>query len=190
MGAVFLGGTLTVAVPQLEFVHQIEAALSAVSLVGPAATDVVAALGGVEVLGPASLFYPPGPPTQLPAVKGVFPVNGTELDQFRQTLSESDLDESGLRDVGDHAFAARGNDEQLIAVCGYKRWPARIAHLCIATASHYRQRGVGRHVAHAAIGDATNRGLLPQWRARPEASKALARSLGFEEWGFQLSIRL
>jgi hypothetical protein len=33
-------------------------------------------------------------------------------------------------------------------------------------------------------------GLLPQWRARPEPSRRVARALGFRELGAQLSIRL
>jgi hypothetical protein len=33
-------------------------------------------------------------------------------------------------------------------------------------------------------------GRLPQWRARPPASRRVARSLGFRELGFQVSIRL
>ncbi|NEC07096.1 GNAT family N-acetyltransferase, partial [Streptomyces sp. SID7909] len=31
---------------------------------------------------------------------------------------------------------------------------------------------------------------LPQWRARPEASRRVARALGYRELGSQLSVRL
>jgi ribosomal protein S18 acetylase RimI-like enzyme len=87
-------------------------------------------------------------------------------------------------------FAIYDEVGQLAAVCGYEHWPARIAHLCVATAPQYRRRGAGRKVSEAAIASAVAEGLLPQWRARPEASKMLARSLGFEELGLQMSVRL
>jgi hypothetical protein len=42
----------------------------------------------------------------------------------------------------------------------------------------------------AVVTHALDAGLLPQWRARPEASRRVARALGFRELGSQLSIRL
>ncbi|PWS40209.1 GNAT family N-acetyltransferase, partial [Streptomyces sp. ZEA17I] len=33
-------------------------------------------------------------------------------------------------------------------------------------------------------------GLLPQWRARPAASRRVAAALGYRELGAQLSVRL
>jgi hypothetical protein len=40
------------------------------------------------------------------------------------------------------------------------------------------------------VSRALDDGLLPQWRARPEPSRRLARTLGFRELGAQLSIRV
>ncbi|MYV58866.1 GNAT family N-acetyltransferase, partial [Streptomyces sp. SID4931] len=44
-------------------------------------------------------------------------------------------------------------------------------------------------VAHAATAHALAAGLLPQWRARPPASRRVARALGYREVGRQLSVR-
>ncbi|MDP9793692.1 RimJ/RimL family protein N-acetyltransferase [Catenuloplanes nepalensis] len=53
-----------------------------------------------------------------------------------------------------------------------------------------RGRGLARAVATAAVADALRSRLLPQWRARPKASRRVARALGFRELGSQLSVRL
>ena len=44
--------------------------------------------------------------------------------------------------------------------------------------------------AALAYAQALAMGLVPQWRARPEASKGVARALGLTELGEQLSLRL
>ena len=189
VAVLFIGGNLAVAVPEDALVQRVGDALSEVPLPGINAEAVLSALTSVEVVGPASLFYPPGS-SPFEREPDVFRAAPAELDEFRRTLSEIDLVESGLRDVGSDVFALRGDASALVAVCGYRRWPAHIANLFVATAPHHRRLGAGRRVAREAIADAISNGLLPQWRARPEASKALARSLGLEEWGFQMSLRL
>jgi hypothetical protein len=42
----------------------------------------------------------------------------------------------------------------------------------------------------AAVAEALAEGLLPQWRARLAASKAVASSLGFIDLGAQVSLRV
>ncbi|GIF69144.1 hypothetical protein Ais01nite_71790 [Asanoa ishikariensis] len=58
------------------------------------------------------------------------------------------------------------------------------------TAPEHRGRGLARAVAGAATTEALAVGLLPQWRARPEASRRVGRVLGYRELGWQLSVRL
>ncbi|MFB9852823.1 GNAT family N-acetyltransferase [Micromonospora andamanensis] len=58
------------------------------------------------------------------------------------------------------------------------------------TAPSRRGRGLARTVAAAATADSLAEGLLPQWRARPAASRRVARALGFRELGAQLSVGL
>lgn len=76
-----------------------------------------------------------------------------------------------------------------MAAAGYRAWPSDTAHLSVLTAPAERGRGLARAVA-TAVAAALQADLLPQWRSRPEASRRVARALGFRELGAQLSIRL
>lgn len=76
-----------------------------------------------------------------------------------------------------------------MAAAGYRLWPRRTAHLSVLTAPAARGRGLARTVASAAVAHALAADLLPQWRARPPASRRVAAALGFEELGAQLSLR-
>ncbi|MBL7253815.1 GNAT family N-acetyltransferase [Paractinoplanes lichenicola] len=104
---------------------------------------------------------------------------------LRAGVSVEEDGEAGLEDITSAAFVVRGK-----AVAGYELWPQGTAHLSVLTAVAWRGRGWGRRVASAATADALANGLLPQWRARPEASRRVARALGFAELGKQVSIRL
>ncbi|WP_426502407.1 GNAT family N-acetyltransferase [Dactylosporangium sp. McL0621] len=79
---------------------------------------------------------------------------------------------------------------EVVAAAGFQAWPGDTAHLSVLTAPEQRGRGLARVVATAAVADALRSDLLPQWRARPEASRRVARALGFRELGSQLSIHL
>ncbi|MER6172219.1 GNAT family N-acetyltransferase [Streptosporangium sp. NPDC001681] len=76
----------------------------------------------------------------------------------------------------------------VIAAAGYRPWLNTAAQLSVLTAAKYRGRGLARLVASAAVADALVNGLLPQWRARPEPSRRVARALGFREFGSQISL--
>ena len=52
------------------------------------------------------------------------------------------------------------------------------------------KHGLARVTGSATVAHALAAKLLPQWRARPPASRRVAASLGFEELGFQLSIEI
>jgi len=60
----------------------------------------------------------------------------------------------------------------------------------VLTAPERRGLGLARVVASAAVADSLANRLLPQWRARPEPSRLVARALGFRELGGQLSIQI
>ncbi|MCC5575676.1 GNAT family N-acetyltransferase [Microtetraspora sp. AC03309] len=62
------------------------------------------------------------------------------------------------------------------------------AQLSVLTAATYRGHGRARLVASVAVADALVNGLPPQWRARPESSRRVARALGFREFGSQTSL--
>ena len=100
-----------------------------------------------------------------------------------------DLDESGIEQITSPAFAVREHG-QIVAVAGYRDWPGQLAHLSVLTAAQARGRGLAGLAASAAVTQAIREGKLPQWRARPETSRRVARGLGFRELGSQASIRL
>jgi RimJ/RimL family protein N-acetyltransferase len=74
---------------------------------------------------------------------------------------------------------------------GYRGWPGRVAHLSVLTAARpARGRGLATVAASAAVAAALSEEELPQWRARAEASRRVARTLGFRQLGAQASLRL
>ncbi|WDQ02780.1 GNAT family N-acetyltransferase [Micromonospora chalcea] len=148
--------------------------------------------GVVDVLGPASLAYlderefRPEPATA--EVARLSPGH-PDLDRLVADVSADDLAESGIGEITSPVFVVR-DGVRVVAAAGYDNWPDAVAHLCVLTSAHFRGRGLARAVASAAVAEALANRLLPQWRARPEPSRRLARRLGFRELGAQVSIKL
>ncbi|SCD87025.1 GNAT acetyltransferase [Streptomyces sp. Termitarium-T10T-6] len=162
--------------------------LTTAALTDPAAGRLPVA----DTLGPAALGYlapdalrPIGRTTA--ATARLSPEHAAVCALLTEAGSE-DAGESGLADVTSPVFVVRGGTE-VLAAAGYEHWPRDTAHLCVLTAPHARGRGLARQVAHAATAHALAAGLLPQWRARPPASRRVARALGYREAGRQLSVR-
>ncbi|MFB7220520.1 GNAT family N-acetyltransferase [Streptomyces sp. NPDC056227] len=84
------------------------------------------------------------------------------------------------------SFAVR-EYRKVVAATGYQAWSRQTAHISVLTASDVRERGLARVTASATVTHALAAGLLPEWRARPPASRRVAAALGFEELGAQLS---
>jgi len=136
-------------------------------------------------LGPASLFFPssdvaPGGDVEL--------VGRDALTPLFAACAPDDLDECGLETVESDVSVVRV-DGEIAAACGWHTWPASIAHLGVLTHPGHRGHGLARVVATDAAARADAVGLLPQWRARIEASKAVARAIGFVERGAQVRVR-
>jgi RimJ/RimL family protein N-acetyltransferase len=179
--------TVVVATPELAaFIRDAFGQLAAPPVTPEA---ILAQLPGAQAFGPATLFYALAEPALAPSAQ-VQRVPKAELMRMRALLSASDWDECAFDHVASDAFVIHDDEGQLVAACGYERWPAGIAHLCIATVARSRGAGLARQVGAAALASARAEGLLPQWRARPEPSKAVARALGFYELGFQLAVRI
>lgn len=143
-----------------------------------------------QLLGPAALAYLHPADFRSWSGPAVTPLDLDDpgLRRFLVTTSPGDLEESGLKEITTPAFAIREHD-QVVAAAGYRDWPLRTAHLSVLTAAGARGRGLARAAAAAAAAHALERGQLPQWRARPETSRRVARALGFRELGCQVSIR-
>ncbi len=189
VGVLVVDGTITVAVPDGSARVIVSKALS--GLEADVATDpdtVTHRVSGItDLLGPASLFYAL---TGVEADEGLKRVDLGEVLSLLQSVGREELDESGLPQVTSPLYVENDAHGAPVAACGYRHWPQRIAHLCVLVHPDARGRGLARRVAAGAIAAALEEGLLPQWRARGETSKAVARRLGLIEVGSQLSFRL
>ncbi|MFF3585657.1 GNAT family N-acetyltransferase [Streptomyces sp. NPDC002387] len=146
-----------------------------------------------EVLGPATLSYVspdaflPAPPG--PRLRGNSPVTTLHFETWRRPWARTTPGEAALGEITSPAFVMRVGG-RVVAAAGYRSWPGRVAHLSVLTDPAWRGRGFARVAASAAVTHAFAAGLLPQWRARPLASRRVAAALGFRELGAQLSIKL
>ncbi len=190
VGIVVIEGATLATAPDQETACLIEQAL------GGLAADAVTTAGVLgqrlpiaEIRGPATLAYlDPADFRPQAAVTTPLDLEHPDLQAFLQA-AEADLEESGMAEITTPAFAVRQHG-QVVAAAGYRDWPCGAAHLSVLTAASARGHGLGRVVASAAVAHAIAAGRLPQWRARPEASRRVARTLGFRELGAQVSIRL
>ena len=163
-----------------------------VDLTDPAV--VLALVGPVaQVIGPAALAY---------ANRGCFtprPGSGVAMldagDAAVVALAEAcgpeDAAESAIAELPSPVWVARA-DGQVVAASGYAVWSGALGQVGVLTHPRFRGRGLGRVVASAAVADALDAGLVAQWRARVtlQASRRIARSLGFVELGRQVLFRL
>jgi GNAT superfamily N-acetyltransferase len=151
---------------------------------------ILEAVTSVDVRGPATLAYLAAADLrQVDRAAETVVETGGDLRTLFAAAGPDDVDESGLADITSAAFTITEGDA-VVAAAGYRDWPGRVAHLSVLAAPAFRGRGLARAVATAATADALGHGLLPQWRARIEESRRIARNLGFVELGAQVSLRL
>ncbi|MET8148854.1 GNAT family N-acetyltransferase [Actinoplanes sp. NPDC049668] len=192
VGIVVVGNAAIATAPDGNAAELVRQALN--SLPAAARTDpagVCARLPIIETLGPATLAYCDTAgfrPGESGAVQ-TSPADHADLAALLARVPAEDAAEAGLDEITSPAFVVRSGPE-IIAAAGYQAWPRDTAHLSVLTAPVARGRGLARVVAAAAVADALRAGLLPQWRARPAASRRVAEALGFRELGSQLSVRL
>ncbi|MEV7569966.1 GNAT family N-acetyltransferase [Streptomyces tanashiensis] len=193
VGVVALGRSALVTVETESTAATVRSALAglpAEALVDAAAVREVLPVAGV--LGPATLSYasPEGfrPVTGASAAERL-PGGHPALRALEAAAGQDDSAEASLDDITSPAFVIHEHG-RVVAAAGYRAWPRRTAHLSVLTAPEARGRGLARTVASAAVADALAAGLLPQWRARPPASRRVAAALGFEDLGAQLSLEL
>lgn len=185
IGIVALGDAAVVVAPNDEV-----AAAVGRSLYRIAPADVPDAAAGRavgQVLGPASLFFSKTAPAAVVDSVERFAPDDPRIAALVATASNAEAEEAGLDESTSPLFAWT-DDRRVVAACGYRNWPGSIAHLSVLADPAFRRRGYARVVASAAIADAHAHGLLPQWRAQPSASRALARSLRLERLGTQVSL--
>ncbi|MGI5241443.1 GNAT family N-acetyltransferase [Dactylosporangium sp. CA-139066] len=214
VGIVALGQAVIATAPDDETAELVRQALS--DLPASAMIDAAAVRGRLPVqdeLGPATLAYCDAAAFRLleagtaevgspalngPAVDGValdpgkveaIPADHADMSALLARVPADDADEAALSDITSAAFVLRAGGD-VVAAAGYRAWPRDTAHVSVLLTPAVRGRGLARIVAGAAVAHALDAGLFPQWRARPEASRRVARALGFRELGSQLSIDL
>ncbi|MFB9411489.1 GNAT family N-acetyltransferase [Dactylosporangium matsuzakiense] len=137
------------------------------------------------VLGPATLAYCDA--ARFRPIAGATAADPADLRPLLDRVPGDEAAEAGLDAITSPAFVVR-DGPAVVAAAGYEIWPGGVAHLSVLTDPAHRGRGLARTVAAAAVTAALDAALLPQWRARPEPSRRVARALGFQELGAQLSI--
>jgi hypothetical protein len=145
----------------------------------------------LESMGPASLAYADASTASLLLTAGVgrgAPGDPAVADLLH-ACGEADVRESGLDGVTSPMFVVR-DAGRVVSAAGYRVWAGAFAHLSVLTVPDRRGEGIARRAASAAAAHALGSDLLLQWRAGPEGSRAVGRSLGFLELGTQFSLRL
>jgi GNAT acetyltransferase len=117
------------------------------------------------------------------------PKSDQRVAKLVESVSVEDRNEADVLDVTSPMFVAMLGHE-IVSVCGYRVWVGALAHLSVLTHPDARNRGFAKSVGGASAAHAPANGLVPQWRARPKASQAVGRSLGFQALGAQLSLRI
>ena len=191
-GIVVIGDAALATAPDHGTARLVEQALSGLPAASLTDTGVLSRrLRIAEIRGPAALAYlDPADfrPRLGDAITGQVDLDHPGLGQFLAAAETDDVEESGMREITSPAFAVREHG-QVVASAGYRDWPCGTAHLSVLTAAAARGRGLARAAASAAVAHAIGEGKLPQWRARPQESRRIARALGFRELGSQVSIR-
>ncbi|WP_369143042.1 GNAT family N-acetyltransferase [Streptomyces sp. R44] len=193
VGVVALAGSAIVTVPSEKTAATVRTAFSGLpveALVDAASVRDV--LPVARTLGPATLAYasPEGfRPVTGPSPVERLPAGHPALRALEAAAGQEDSAEASLDEITSPAFVVREGG-RVVAAAGYEGWPRRTAHISVLTAPQARGRGLARTAASAAVAHALAAGLLPQWRARPPASRRVAAALGFEELGAQLSLEL
>jgi GNAT superfamily N-acetyltransferase len=148
--------------------------------------------GAAEVRGPARLAYIDlrmFPDEDEPAHTEVCRVGDDAVAEFVAAVPAEDRDEAGLQD-NTSLLACLRRDGVIVAAAGYRVWLDELAHVSVLVAPEHRGAGLATMVARDATRSALEHGLIPQWRARPPASQAVARKLGYVDLGQQISVNL
>jgi RimJ/RimL family protein N-acetyltransferase len=193
VGIVVLADAVIATAPTPGIAYTVQHALETLPTASLTDTTVLRSrLQVLDMLGPACLAYldpaefrPHHGPV---AVERLLP-HDDDLHQLVASSSTDDVEESGITQITSPAFAVREHGA-IISAAGYRDWPGQVAHLSVLTIATARGRGLARTVASAALMYAIAHGELPQWRARPQTSRRVARALGFRELGSQVSIRV
>lgn len=186
-GIVMLDGAAIAVAPTEKDVDAVQACIDRARVDGLAAVLADA----TDLIGPADLAYLDSASFRLPGVQVKtewLSRTDARVEVMCAAVDPEELGEAGGLAVDELACALDG--DTVTAAAGYEVWDGGIAHLDVLTAPTHRGLGLGKRVSSVAVQRAFDAGLIPQWRARPAASKGIARALGFVPVGEQASFRL
>ncbi len=149
----------------------------------------------LTVVGPASIAYGKIDGFNLSSAsipRRLTPADATAVARLREACSEEEWEHGGSDQTKGPTFGAFDQTGRLCALAGYEIWNSQIAHLSIVSASDCRGHGLGQAAVAFATQDAVRAGLIPQYRTliANTPSMAIARRLGFEDYGFTVYVRL
>lgn len=160
-------------------------------------TALVAQLAPLEVrkiVGPAFIGYGTAPQLELAsasAARELTADDATAIAALRARCSEEEWEHGGsdIRHVP--CFGTHDETGELCALAGYEVWDAKLAHISIVTAPERRHRGYATAAVASAAAHALAHDLYPQYRtlAANQASMAIARRLGFLQYGFSVYVK-
>ncbi|GAA2067295.1 GNAT family N-acetyltransferase [Leifsonia soli] len=141
-----------------------------------------------QVLGPAIHSYRSDPVAR--DSWDIELVSEPDLALFAREAEDGEFEESGLANAT-RVFGLREHGK-LAAATGLSAWMNEPSDVGVLTLPWARRRGYGQLVAAAAVNEAIALAGIARWRslANNAASRSLARSLGFEDRGENIGIRL
>lgn len=146
-----------------------------------------------KIIGPAFIGYGPADSLNLRDACFATPFSspGT-IARLHAACQPEEWDHGGSEPHPERTFGVVDQNNDLLALSGYKVWNDAIAHISIVTHPSHRGHGLGRSAVALAAQHALGAGLLPQYRTlRQNApSMNIAKRLGFIEYGFSVYVRL
>ncbi|WP_405594352.1 GNAT family N-acetyltransferase [Streptomyces sp. NBC_01410] len=136
-----------------------------------------------RVLGPAVLSYLSPEcfrPVAASSTVEQLPVHHPALRSLEKAAGHEDAAEASLDEITSPVFVVREHGK-VVAAAGYQAWRRWTAHISVLTAPDVRGRGLARVTGSATVAHALAAGLLPQWRARPPASRRVAAASAAKE---------
>jgi GNAT superfamily N-acetyltransferase len=146
-----------------------------------------------KIIGPAFIGYGSSDSLDLRDARFARPLGSpAAIRRLQGACEPEEWEHGGSEPHPERTFGVLDEADELLALSGYEVWNDSIAHISIVTHPLQRGRSFGRAAVALAAQHALGAGLLPQYRTlRQNApSMAIAKRLGFFEYGFSVYVRL